>query len=108
VLVGSGSVYGPGLDAGADGGILALANAVPRLAAEIRRRHRGGDPAGARELTADLQDLNRAITATYGVPGVKEAVGHRGRPAGVPRSPLSGLSGSAARHVRALVDAALD
>jgi 4-hydroxy-tetrahydrodipicolinate synthase/4-hydroxy-2-oxoglutarate aldolase len=108
VLVGSGSVYGPGLEAGADGGILALGNAVPERSSRIYQSHRDGDGETARRLTVELQALNRAITATYGVPGVKTAVRHRGKPAGRPRSPLRLLEGDDAGRVRSLVDEALN
>jgi 4-hydroxy-tetrahydrodipicolinate synthase len=107
-FVGSGGLYAPALDAGADGGIMALANAVPDLASEVYDRHREGDVAGARELCADLVELNRAITAEYGVPGVKAAMRHRDAPAGQPRSPHRPLDEDATREVRALVDEALE
>ncbi len=88
VLVGSGGLYAAGLDAGADGGVLALGNVVPGRASEVYRRHRGGDRAGARELNAALVELNHAVTARYGVPGVKATLSLRGQPAGKPRRPL--------------------
>jgi dihydrodipicolinate synthase/N-acetylneuraminate lyase len=106
-FVGSGGLYAAALDAGADGGIMALANAVPDLASEVYERHREGDREGARELCADLVELNRAITAEHGVPGVKAAMRHRGAPAGQPRSPHRPLDGDDAGEVRALVDEAL-
>ncbi|WP_254765819.1 dihydrodipicolinate synthase family protein [Salinilacihabitans rarus] len=107
VLVGSGSVYAAALDAGVDGGVLALANAVPGRASEVFRRHRDGDGEGARALNASLVELNRAITARYGVPGVKAALSLRGLEAGRPRRPLSPVDDAAAREVEALLDAAL-
>jgi len=107
-FVGSGGLYAPALDAGADGGIMALANAVPDLASEVYERHREGDEGGARELCADLVELNRAVTAEYGVPGVKAAMRHRGAPAGQPRSPHRPLGEDAIQKVRALVDDALE
>jgi dihydrodipicolinate synthase/N-acetylneuraminate lyase len=108
MLVGSGGLYAPALDAGADGGVLALANVVPELASEVYERHRAGDRAGARELCADLVELNRAVTAEYGVPGVKAAMRHRGAPAGRVRSPHRPLGEDAAAEVADLVDGALE
>ena len=69
-MIGSGGVLAQALDAGASGGVLALANVAPEGASAVFETHRdGGDPERARDLNADLVDLNRAITAGYGVPG---------------------------------------
>ncbi len=106
VLVGSGSVYAAALDAGADGGVLALANAVPERVTEIARRHDDGDADGARSLNAALVELNRAITTRYGVPGVKAALGHRGTQVGEPRRPLESLSEDASVEIETLLEAA--
>jgi dihydrodipicolinate synthase/N-acetylneuraminate lyase len=108
LFIGSGSLYAPGLDAGADGGVLALANVVPELASEIHRRNREGDQEGARKLCASLVDLNQAITARYGVPGVKEAMRYRGVSVGHARSPHTALEGEAVDEIHSLVDEALD
>lgn len=108
LLVGAGSLFAPALDAGADGGILALANAVPDLASEVHRLHREGDRAAARELNADLVELNRAITSRHGVPAVKAAMRHRGVPAGHARSPHRPADEAAVAEVRSLLDAALE
>jgi 4-hydroxy-tetrahydrodipicolinate synthase len=86
-FVGSGGVFAHGLDAGAAGGILALANLAPAEASGIYRRHRDGDERGARELNRRLVALNHAITAEYGVPGLKAAMRARGLPAGRVRQP---------------------
>jgi 4-hydroxy-tetrahydrodipicolinate synthase len=87
LLVGSGSVLAPALDAGGDGGVLALSNVAPAAASEVYERHRAGDRAGAHALNADLVGLNRAITAEYSVPGLKYAMRERGAPAGHERRP---------------------
>lgn len=87
LFTGSGGVYGPALDAGADGGILALANIAPERTTEIYEYHQRGDDQAAREITRDLVELNHAITTEYGIPGLKAAMRHRGAPAGYPRRP---------------------
>ncbi|KTG08875.1 dihydrodipicolinate synthase family protein [Haloprofundus marisrubri] len=86
-FVGAGSVAAHALDAGADGGILGLANVAPEACAEIYERHREGDTEGARELNASLVELNRAVTSVHGVPGLKAAMRARGAPAGYARAP---------------------
>jgi 4-hydroxy-tetrahydrodipicolinate synthase len=108
LLIGSGSVYAAGLDAGADGGILALANVVPDLASEIHDRYRDGDRQGARDLNSDLIALNRAITARYGVPAAKEVMRYRGAPAGHVRSPHTPVDPDTRDEMQGLIDDALD
>ncbi|WP_435333982.1 dihydrodipicolinate synthase family protein [Haloarchaeobius sp. TZWWS8] len=107
VLVGSGSVYAAGLDHGADGGVLALANVVPRLASEIFDYHADGNHYAARDLNRDLVELNRAITARFGVPGLKAAMRHRGKPAGQSRRPLQPVSDQEREEIALLLDAAI-
>jgi dihydrodipicolinate synthase/N-acetylneuraminate lyase len=106
LFVGSGSVYAPALDAGADGGILALANVVPEAATEVYDTHREHDE-NARQLSADLVELNVAVTGTYGIPGLKAAMRNRGAPAGRPREPFDDVDESTREELTALVDDAL-
>ena len=86
LTIGSASVLAAALDAGASGGVVALANLLPEETAEVYRRH-AVDPEAARRLNAELVEVNTAITATYGVPGLKYAMRQRGVPTGSPRSP---------------------
>ena len=103
LLVGHGGLYAHALDAGADGGVLAVANAAPEVAARIHERHGAGDEAGARALNRDLLELNRAITARHGVPGAKAALRLRGAPAGRPRRPFEPVDDGAEREIEALL-----
>lgn len=108
LLVGAGSIYGPALDAGVDGGILAVANVAPEAASEVHRLHRAGDREAARSLTRRLAPLNRAITAEHGIPGLKAAMRHRDAPAGHPRSPFRPVTDETAAELRELVDRVVD
>lgn len=108
VLVGSGSVYAAGLAAGADGGVLALANVAPARASEIRHRHRDGRTDAAREQNAALVELNRAVTAEYGVPGVKAALEMRDRSVGELRRPLRPLADDERMHLESILEEALE
>lgn len=108
VLVGSGSVYAAGLAAGAEGGVLAMANVVPERASEIYWLHDGGEGDAARARNADLVELNRAVTAEYGVPGIKAALSLRDRPVGPPRRPLRSLDTDSKRDLEATLAAALE
>ncbi|WP_440988669.1 dihydrodipicolinate synthase family protein [Haloarchaeobius baliensis] len=106
VLVGSGSIYAAGLAHGAAGGVLALANVVPELASEIYDRHADGDTDGARDLNRSLVELNRAVTARHGVPGLKAAMRSRSLPAGYVRRPFRPVDEDAATELAELVEAA--
>ncbi len=108
VFIGSGSLFAQGLDVEATGGIMALANVVPELTAEILEYHRSGDKDLARNLGSDLVELNQAITAQYGIPGVKAAMHHRGVPAGHVRAPHTAADPSTVEEIQLLVDDALD
>lgn len=103
LFVGSGGVLAHALDAGADGGVLALANVAPEACAEVARRFRGGDPAAARRLNRRLLDLNHAITADHGVPGLKTAMRLRDAPVGYSRSPHREVGEDARIEIESLV-----
>ena len=85
LLAGSADLLASGLVHGSDGGILAVANLRPELAAETVECHER-DPERARRLTADLGEFHRAVFE-HGIPGLKWALRKRGAPAGYPRSP---------------------
>jgi 4-hydroxy-tetrahydrodipicolinate synthase len=87
LMVGSGGVLGQALAAGGTGGVLALANIAPEATTAIYEAHEAGDDERASELTAACVELNHAITAEYGIPGLKYAMRQRGAPAGRARSP---------------------
>lgn len=87
VLIGHGGLYAQALDAGAAGGVLAVANLVPAAVSGIHDRFAAGDTASARQHNAALVELNHAVTAEYGVPGLKAAMRLRDLPAGQVRSP---------------------
>jgi 4-hydroxy-tetrahydrodipicolinate synthase/4-hydroxy-2-oxoglutarate aldolase len=104
LLVGSGSVYAHALDSGADGGILGLANVAPERATEIFQLHRAGKDAEARQLNAELVELNRAVTSKYGVPGAKAAMRSRGVSAGYARKPHREVSDEVRSEIDELVE----
>lgn len=108
LFIGSGSLFAQGLDAGAEGGVMALANVVPDMVAEIYDYHRSGNTERARELGADLVELNQAITARHGVAGVKTGMRHRDVAAGHVRLPHTPAGVDAVENIQRLVDDALD
>ncbi len=88
VLVGSGAVLYGGLEVGARGGILAIANLAPRECAEIFRLKREGRDAQAGGLQERLAPLHKSVVGGLGVPGVKAALDLLGLNGGSPRPPL--------------------
>jgi 4-hydroxy-tetrahydrodipicolinate synthase len=106
LLVGSGSVFAYALAAGADGGVLALSNVAPGAASRVYERAAAGDGDGARDLNDALVELNHAVTARYGVPGLKAAMRRRGAPAGRVRRPHRPAAAEATAHLSDLLEAA--
>ena len=88
VLIGNAPAFLAGLQAGAGGGILALANVAPRECVSIWQWALQGRFNEARELHARLMPLARAVTTGYGVPGLKAAMDLLGYYGGPPRPPL--------------------
>ncbi|QIB75926.1 dihydrodipicolinate synthase family protein [Halogeometricum borinquense] len=103
LLVGSGSMLSHALDIGADGGVLALANVAPEATTAIYDAHRERDVTAARERNEALVELNRAVTTTYGIPGLKAAMRARGAPAGRARRPHQPVSDDTREELERLV-----
>jgi len=88
VLVGSGGVLFGGLSLGCVGGILALANVAPRACVEILELVHQGNYEKAKAMQLRMIPVNLAVTATYGISGLKAAMDMLGYFGGEPRLPL--------------------
>jgi 4-hydroxy-2-oxoglutarate aldolase len=88
VFVGSAPVLFPALCVGASGGILAVANLLPELCTRIVDLHNEGKYTEAKELQNQLTPMAKAVTATYGISGLKAAMDIVGYFGGEPRAPL--------------------
>ena len=104
-FVGSGHVVYPGLEMGASGAILAVANAAPEVPAKIFRLFRAGKKDEARRLQLDLVPLNRALMETYGIAGLKYAQDLRGFYGGPTRLPLLPVADAAKAEIAGLLRA---
>ena len=91
-IIGTASVLYSGLSAGAVGGILALANIAPNECVQIQKFVEEGKHSQALELQKRMLPVNKAITAKYGVAGLKAAMDMLGYFGGEPRAPLSVLN----------------
>ncbi len=88
LMVGTAGVLFGGLSIGCVGGILALSNLAPEQCIKIYDDVRQGNFEAARQLQLKMLPVNNAVTATYGVPGLKAAMDMLGYFGGDPRLPL--------------------
>ena len=88
VLVGTAGVLFSGLNVSCVGGICALANVAPEACVKIFDLVKAGDLDAARELQLKMIPVNQAVTAIYGVPGLKTAMDMCDYFGGDPRPPL--------------------
>jgi 4-hydroxy-2-oxoglutarate aldolase len=91
VLAGSASFLFPALCVGAVGGVAALANVAPQQCIDIWRWFKAGWWDQAAELQRQMVPVNTAITATYGIAGLKAALAMLGYHGGPVRPPLLDL-----------------
>jgi 4-hydroxy-2-oxoglutarate aldolase len=103
VACGSAPVLYPALCQGAVSAVLAVACAVPALPVAVFRAHAAGDHARARALQQVLTPLAVAVTATYGVAGLKSALDAAGLRGGAVRAPLQPISDAGRAVVASLV-----
>jgi 4-hydroxy-2-oxoglutarate aldolase len=92
VLAGSAGFFLPALAVGAVGGVMATANIAARQLHDIFTRFHAGDLAGARAVHWPLIEVNSAVTARFGVAGLKAAMDMLGYYGGAPRPPLLPLN----------------
>ncbi|MEW6333630.1 MAG: dihydrodipicolinate synthase family protein [Thermodesulfobacteriota bacterium] len=97
VFAGSASFLYTSLVLGATGGTLALANVFPNECARLQTLFEAGNHKEARDLQMTLMDSNTAVTARWGIPGLKAAMEMIGLYGGDPRPPLLPL-GAAERE----------
>ncbi len=88
VMVGTAGVLFSALTIGCVGGVCALANVVPEACVRIFDLVKADDLDAARELQLKMIPVNQAVTAIYGVPGLKAAMDMLGYFGGDPRLPL--------------------
>jgi dihydrodipicolinate synthase/N-acetylneuraminate lyase len=108
VACGSAPVVYPALCLGAVAGILAVACCAPGPAAALYQAFRAGDHARARRIQAALTPLAVAVTATWGVAGLKAAMDAAGLRGGFVRAPLLPVPASAREEVAALLAQAVN
>jgi len=94
VLAGSAGFFFAGLALGAVGGVLALANVAPQQCIDVYWLFKAGQWEEAAELQRRMVPVNAAVTARFGVAGLKAALDMLGYYGGPLRSPLLDLTES--------------
>ena len=103
VLVGSGAHLYPGLEIGAAGGIVAVANVAPGASGELYRAWKSGRGSEAGRLQERVGPLHNDLVAKVGVGGVKAALDLLGYRGGDPRPPLRPLPEARKTEVREIL-----
>jgi 4-hydroxy-2-oxoglutarate aldolase len=103
LLAGAGEKLLDALEAGADGAVAALANLAPHASAGIRKAWHEHRLDQARQLQRTIAPLGEALSAGYGVPGLKAALRLLGYDHGDPRVPLPALAATELSTLRRLL-----
>lgn len=103
VMVGSGAILYPALEAGASGGIVAVGLMATAQAAEISLAWADGRKEEAEALQERIAPVHQQIVGGMGVPGVKAALQLLGMSGGAPRHPLAPASESRVAEVREIL-----
>lgn len=103
ILTGAAAVLLPCLTMGADGGILALASALPEKCAALYQLFSHGGYAEARELQLTLAKASKTLVAELSIPGVKYAMDAHGYRGGFPRLPIQPLHPEQKKRVTQLL-----
>lgn len=103
LLVGTASAWFPALTLGIEGAIMALANCSPNECIEVQKYYENGDWEKAREIYERMYPVNKAVTGTYGIAGLKYACDLLGFEGGIVRYPLLGLKEEEKTKVREIL-----
>ena len=103
VMSGTVSTLFPSMSIGVSGGVVSLGNAFPEPCCELFDKADRGDMEGARALHYKLFRLNKAVSGSFGVAGVKYAMEIGGYHGGDPRLPLLPLKDGDKKRIEAAV-----
>jgi 4-hydroxy-2-oxoglutarate aldolase len=105
VLCGAAPGVFAALCAGAKGAIVAVAAIRPSLCLQLLDGVRDGRYDEARAIQHQITPLARAVTTSYGIPGLKAALDLAGFNGGDPRPPLMPVADDTRERIRALLHA---
>ncbi len=106
LIVGTASAWYPALTLGIKAGIMALANCTPDECIRVQKAYDQGNDIEARDLYLKLFPVNTAVTATYGIAGLKYACDLLGYNGGYVRSPLMPLKEDGKKAIAQIITTA--
>lgn len=106
ILVGTASAWYPGLLLGVQAGVMALANCAPTECVQVQQLFEEGKMEEAEALYRRLFPVNLAVTATFGIAGLKYACSCRGFSGGHVRSPLLELEDRERKTIDSILEKA--
>jgi len=92
VLAGSADYFFDLMEKGGSGGVLSLANVFPDVCADLYNLYVNGKKEEAMKLNTKILSLNKMVSGSYGVAGVKYAMDLAGFSGGNPRRPIKALT----------------
>ncbi len=103
ILTGTASIWLPALQLGVEAAIMALANCAPEACVRVQSLYEAGEWKAAEDLYRLLVPVNHAVTAGFGIAGLKYACASNGYESGFVRSPLSELSNGQKEELDAIL-----
>ena len=104
VFAGSGSFLFVTTILGGKGGTLAVANVAPDYCAELHQVSKAGNIEKGRKMQLDLLTLNHAVTAGFGIGGMKAAMDIAGFFGGPPRLPIQPATDETKEKISKIMD----
>jgi 4-hydroxy-2-oxoglutarate aldolase len=104
VFAGSGSFLFVTTILGGKGGTLAVANVAPDYCMELYQVSKSGNIQKGRQMQLDLLALNNAVTAGFGIGGMKAAMDIAGFFGGLPRLPIQPATAETKEKVYKMMD----
>lgn len=106
LMVGTASAWYPALTLGVKAGIMALANCLPSECALVQEKFESGNYVESRDLYTRIFPVNTAVTATYGIAGLKYVCDLLGYKGGFVRRPLLELKEEEKKKIRDILSTA--
>ena len=103
LMVGTASAWYPALAIGIKGAIMALANCCPEECVQVQTLFEAGDVQASLELYQRVFPINDAVTAKFGVAGLKYACNQLGYGGGHCRKPLMDVTPAKMEQIDAIL-----